>query len=178
MDETLLWYCLKTQPRQERVTSEMLRREAGLEVFSPRIRFKRARAKGAVWCNEAMFPGYIFARFVYFLQHRQVRATSGVSTVVSFGGKPAVVADEIITELREHVADEETVEIDQQIKEGSDVRVIQGPYVGVRTLVTRILPGRQRVAILLEILGMEREIEIDPAHLLPDVLHPMSKEQI
>lgn len=176
MDDSLLWYCLRTQPRQERITSEVLRREVGLEVFAPRIRFKRARANGVAWCNEAMFPGYIFARFAYYLQHRQVRATSGVSTIVSFGGKPAVVADEVIAELREHVADEETIEIDQQIKEGSEVRIIHGPYVGVRTLVTKVLPGRQRVAILLEILGMQREIEIHPSHLLPDVSHPMSKQ--
>ena len=171
----LLWYCVKTRPKQEGVATRLLRGELGLEVFCPKIRFKRARNTGVAWVNEAMFPGYIFVRFVYPELYRRIAATSGVAKTLSFGNRPAVLDDSIITDLRHHVADNETVEIACEIKEGEEIRVIEGPFQGVRALVTRIMPARERVAILLNMLGQEREIEVSTAAILPDVRHPLAE---
>ena len=173
--DQLLWYCVKTRPKQEGVATRLLRGELGLEVFCPKIRFKRARATGVAWVNEAMFPGYLFARFVYPELHRRIAATSGVAKTLAFGGRPAVLDGTIIEDLRLHVADGETVEIACEIKEGEEVKVVEGPFVGVRALVTRVLPARERVAILLNMLGQEREIEVAATALLPDVRHPLSE---
>ena len=151
----------------------MLRQELGVEVFCPKIRFKRARSTGVAWVQEAMFPGYIFARFVYPELYRRVAATSGVAKTLSFGGRPSILEESIIADLRLHVADGEVVEIASDIKEGEEVRVVEGPFLGVRALVTRILPARDRVAILLSLLGQEREVEVSAAVLLPDVRHPL-----
>jgi len=170
----LLWYCVKTRPKQEGIATLLLRSELGLEVFCPKIRFKRARSTGIAWVNEAMFPGYIFARFVYPELYRRIAATSGVTKTLSFGNKPAVLEESIITDLRRHVADGETVEITCEIKEGEEIRVIEGPFLGVRALVTRILPARERVAILLNMLGQEREIEVSTTAVLPDMRHPLT----
>jgi len=54
------------------------------------------------------------------------------------------------------------------------VKVIEGPFLGVRALVTRLLPARDRVAILLSLLGQEREVEVSAGALLPDVRHPLA----
>ena len=124
--------------------------------------------------NEAMFPGYIFARFVYPALYRRIAATSGVAKTLSFGGRPCVLVPQIIEDLRCHVADGETVEIACDIREGEEVKVVEGPFLGVRALVTRILPARDRVAILLSMLGQEREIEVSVDALLPDVKHPLA----
>ena len=85
-----------------------------------------------------------------------------------------MVEDEIIADLRRHVADGETVEISAEIREGEEVKVVEGPLVGVRALVTRVLPARERVAILLTLLGQEREIEVDSGAVLPDMRHPLA----
>jgi transcriptional antiterminator RfaH len=74
------------------------------------------------------------------------------------------------------VADNETVEIACEIKEGEEIRVIEGPFLGVRALVTRVLPARERVAILLNMLGQEREIEVSITAILPDVRHPLEQK--
>jgi len=174
--EELLWYCVKTKPKQEGVATRLLRGELGLEVFCPKIRFKRARSTGVAWVNEAMFPGYIFARFVYPELYRRIAATSGVAKTLSFGGRPCVLDPQIIEDLRCHVADGETIEIACDIKEGEEVKVVEGPFRGVRALVTRILPARDRVAILLKMLGQEREIEISTAAVLPDIHHPLAEK--
>jgi len=54
--------------------------------------------------------------------------------------------------------------------------VIEGPFLGVRALVTRVLPARERVAILLNMLGQEREIEVSITAILPDARHPLEQK--
>jgi transcriptional antiterminator RfaH len=173
--EELLWYCVKAKPRQEGIATRLLRAELGLEVFCPKIRFKRARVTGVAWVSEAMFPGYLFVRFVYPELHRRIAATSGVAKTLSFGGRPCVVEETIIEDLRQHVADGETVEISAEIHQGDEVKVVEGPFLGVRALVTKILPARERVAILLNMLGQEREIEVPVGAVLPDLRHPLAE---
>jgi transcriptional antiterminator RfaH len=170
----LHWYCVKTRPKQEGIATRLLRSELGLEVFCPKIRFKRARSTGVAWVQEAMFPGYLFARFVYPQFYRRIAATSGVAKTLSFGGHPCILEDFLVEDLRRHVADGETVEIVSEIKEGEEVKVVEGPFLGVRALVTRVLPARERVAILLSMLGQEREIEVPASALLPNVRHPLA----
>jgi transcriptional antiterminator RfaH len=173
--DELLWYCVKAKPKQEGIATRLLRGELGLEVFCPKIRFKRARSTGVAWVLEAMFPGYLFVRFVYPELHRRVAAISGVAKTLSFGGRPCVLDESILRDLRRHVADGETVEITSEIKEGEEVKVVEGPFLGVKALVTRILPARDRVAILLNMLGQEREVEVSVAAVLPDVRHPLAE---
>ena len=175
MTDSTHWYCVRTKPKNERLTSQLLRMEVGLSVFCPFIRFERARRTGRTWVTEAMFPGYIFARMDYLTQNRHVRAIRGVLTIVGFGEAPTIVPDEIVDELRREVRDEETLIIQPQIAIGEEVNVIVGPFQGLRAVVSRVLPARERVAVLLEVLGMEREVEVSATALLPDLAHPMTK---
>lgn len=173
-EENIHWYCVKTRPRQEQSAKAALVNEVGLEVFCPLLRFDRARKSGRVRVTEAMFPGYLFARFCYAENYRLVRSTNGVSTIVSFGGQPVIVPEEVIRELREVVAGGEIVEIPTHLSVGEEVRLVEGPFQGIRAVVTSVMPARARVTVLLELLGMEREVEIAEKAVLPDILHPLS----
>ena len=175
MNDDLQWYCLRAKPKTERITSRMLRAEVDIEVFCPLLRFERARRSGRLWVTEAMFPGYLFAQFRYQTQFRQVQATRGVMKIVSFGGAPTVVSREIIHELRSLVQDEETVVIEPSVEVGEEVNVVTGPFRGLKAIVSRVIPGRERVALLLEVLGMEREVEVGLESVLPDIPHPMAR---
>jgi transcriptional antiterminator RfaH len=170
----MLWYCVRAKPKQEGIATRLLRQELGLEVFCPKIRFKRARLTGVAWVQEAMFPGYLFVRFVYPQLHRRIASISGVAKTLSFGGRPAILRESIIADLRRYVDDGEIIEVASDIKEGEEVKVVEGPFLGVRALVTRVLPARDRVAILLSLLGQEREVEVSAGALLPDVRHPLA----
>jgi transcription elongation factor/antiterminator RfaH len=168
------WYCVRVRPKQEAVTAKMLRCDAGIEVFCPFIRFKRARRSGTMWVTEGMFPGYLFGLFPFADRYRHVLSISGVSTIVRFGGKPAVVPEEIIRELRAHVTDAETIVIEQSLEPGTEVQIVGGAFAGLKAIVSRVLPARMRVAVLLEVLGMEREVEIASHAVLPDSPHPLA----
>jgi len=171
--EELNWYCLKTRTRYEQTARLALVKDVGIEVFCPMLRFERARRTGRVRVTEAMFPGYVFARFCHPVQHRHVSTTNGVSKIVGFGDSPSIVTPEIIEELRAVVSGNDTVEIVSRIAPGTEVQVVEGPLAGLRTIVTRVVSGRARVAILMELLGMSREVEIDESALLPDQRHPL-----
>ena len=175
MNDDLHWFCLRAKPKTERITSRLLRAEAEIEVFCPFLRFERARRSGRLWVTEAMFPGYLFARFRYLTQFRQVQATRGVMTIVNFGGVPSAVPDSIIGDLRNSVQDEETVVIEPTVEIGEEVNVVEGPFRGIKAVVSRVMPGRERVALLLEVLGMEREVEVGLKSVLPDIPHPMAR---
>lgn len=177
MTEESQWYCVHTKPLCENRVSSALRSELNLEVFCPFIRFERARRNGRVWACEAMFPRYVFAQFGYQSQARQIRAMRGVVSIVCFGGRPALVPPEIIRGLRASVQDEEMIVIQPGIRVGEEVNVVAGPFQGLRAVVTRLLPARERVSLLLEVLGMEREVEVPESIILPDVDHPLVQEK-
>ncbi|MGH7936275.1 MAG: transcription termination/antitermination protein NusG [Chthoniobacterales bacterium] len=161
------WYCLHAAPRQEGKVAAFLQREVQVEVFAPRIRFRRMRNGTPMWATEALFPGYLFARFYYVAQRRQIQALPGVTNIVRFGNRAAEVDEALISELRAMVADGETLEVAADPQPGTEVVIAAGPMSGLRVLVTRVLPARQRVAVLLDLLGGEREVEIETARVLP-----------
>lgn len=162
-----MWFCLRTQPKHEHVAALALRRQFEIPCFSPRLRFKKATRRGAVWFVEAMFPGYLFAQFVYPLLHRRVEYASGVQGIVHFGEYLATIDAATITSLREKAGEEEIVTIDPEIAIGQQVKIAEGPFQGLEALVTRVLPAKERVRVLLEFLGRSVETEVSAPTVLP-----------
>ncbi len=160
------WFCLKAQPKHEHLAAAALRRTLGLECFSPRIRFRKNTKRGAVWFIEAMFPGYLFARFVYPDLHRQVQYSPGISTIVKFGTQIASIEETIIAALRETSGDEEVIIINPELRIGESVQVTEGVFHGLEAVITQLLPAKDRVKILLEFLGRAVEAEIQTPNVL------------
>jgi transcriptional antiterminator RfaH len=147
------WFCLRSQPKREHIAAACLRQIAEVEVFCPRVRFRKSTKRGPVWFIEAMFPGYLFARFDYRTVHRQIRQTPGVSGFVQFGERFAVLPDALIGEMRTHTGMADTLEISCALEPGQEVEITQGPFQGLRALITRIITARERVEILIEWMG-------------------------
>src|SRR5438128_7276359 len=162
-----LWFCLKTQPKHEHLAATALRRHLDIQCFSPRIRFRKPTRRGAVWFVEAMFPGYVFAEFTFANQHRQVEYSSGVQGVVRFGDQVATVDPVLIANLQEKAGAEEVVTFNPDIEVGESVQIAEGPFQGMEALVTRLLPARERIRVLLEFLGRCVEMEVPTPKVLP-----------
>lgn len=170
-----LWFCVKTKPRLERAARLSIEHDVGMEVFCPMLRFERARRSGRVRVTEAMFPGYVFAKFAYASHHRHIAACRGVSHILKFGGVPSVVPEAVVEELRLSVVGADTIEIPAEIEPGEEVKLLKGPFTGIQALVTQVLPAQTRVKVLLELLGMEREVEVDASDVLPLIPHPLAR---
>lgn len=134
--------------------------QEGIDVFCPRVRYCKSTKRGKVWFVESMFPGYIFVKFDLYRSLRAINGAHGVTRVVRFADHYSVVPDAAITELRSNFDETELITVHQTLVEGDEVEVAEGPLKGATAVVTRILPGKDRVRILLEFLGGSREIEL------------------
>jgi transcriptional antiterminator RfaH len=164
------WFCLRTKPKHEHLATAGLRQLMGVECVCPRIRYRKATRRGAVWFAEALFPGYLFAEFVYSVQHRQVQSAPGILTMLRFGEGVAVIDSETIGRLREAGGEEEVIVFDPPPKVGDEVRIAEGCFEGLQAVITELLPARDRVKVLLEFLGRSVEAEI----AAPKVISPLS----
>ncbi len=161
--ENQAWFCVRAQPKHEHIAAAHLRQNLGIEVFLPQIRFKRLTRKGAVWVTEALFLNYFFAQFDLATHVRQVRHARGVETVVHFGDCWPQVPQSAITELRASVGGDELHVIPETFQPGDSVVIANGALHGLRALVAKVIPGKQRVAVLLDFLGRQTQIEL-PNH--------------
>lgn len=154
------WYCVRTKPKSEHLAARNLQGFANLdEVFCPRIRYEKSTRRGKVWFVEALFPGYIFARFDLAADLRAVNASSGVTGVLRFSDEYPQISNDYIADLRLEFPEEENEirVIEPEIEEGDEVILTEGPMAGMHTIVTRLLSGQDRVRVLLDWLGEERE---------------------
>jgi len=154
------WYCVLSQPRHEHIATANLRRNHELEVVNPRIRFKRPTVRGPIWVTESLFPNYLFARFHLKSTLETVKHTGGVASVVHFGHFWPIIPNETISELRTLIGEEEVRVIERMLEVGDEVEVAEGAFRGFQGVVTRLMPARERVAVLLEFLGRQTLVEV------------------
>jgi transcriptional antiterminator RfaH len=162
-----VWFCLRAEPKREHLAAISLRRQFGIECLSPRLRFRKLTRRGPVWFVEAMFPGYLLARFSYLTQRRAVESSHGIRGIVRFGDRLATLPDETVMALQSHAGTDELVTIDSSPKIGQPVHIIEGPFRGLEVVVTQVLPAKERIRVLLDFLGRPMEIDVSTAKVLP-----------
>jgi transcriptional antiterminator RfaH len=116
--QSVAWFCLRTQPKHEHIAAAQLAHEPDVEVYLPRIRFKRATRQGPMWFTEALFPNYLFARFDLSFSLRKVKSARGVRDAVHFGDRWPTVPQEAIDELRSVISDDEVHVITDEVQVG------------------------------------------------------------
>ena len=164
------WFVIRTRPKSEHIAALHLMRFAHLEeVFAPRVKYEKGTRRGKIWFIEALFPGYIFARFDLGDKLRAVNATNAVSGVLRFNDQYPLINDGFIQQLRNEFPEKEKEirVIDQPIEVGDEVLILDGVMAGMETIVTRIMSGKERVRVLLNWLGQEREAEVCFASVSP-----------
>lgn len=157
--EDLKWRVLRAKPKGEHLAAQYLRRE-GFEAFCPRLRHQKKTTRGPVWFVEAMFPGYIFCKFSVRESLRHVVSTAFVSQALTFMHDAGSVSENIIADLKLEFDEKETITVKTSIEPGETVDIADGPLRGTSAVVAQVLPGKERVRILLEFIGGLQEIEV------------------
>ena len=164
-DAPLAWFCLRSQPKHEHIAAAHLR-TMGIEAVNPRIRFKRLTKYGPAPVVEALFPGYLFARFDLRTTLPRVHYAPGVKTVVHFGPRWPTVPDAVISELRARFGEAE-IHIDSTaLAPGDTVQIAGGAMHGLEAVVSMVMPGRQRVVVLMEFLGRQNMVELEAGRVI------------
>ena len=162
-----LWYVAQLKPNGERLAEENLVRQ-GFDVFAPTLRKTTPRKDRFRDELRPLFPGYLFVRSpAQAACWRAIGGTLGIRKLVSFGeGRPSAVPAGIIEWLREHFSHTDPVASD--LRKGDLVRVISGPFCDLLARV-EALPGRERIYVLLDVMGKERRVSITRKSLLPQL---------
>jgi transcriptional antiterminator RfaH len=163
------WFCVQSQPKHEHIAAAHLRQEPDVSVFLPRLRFQRSTRQGRVWVTEALFPGYFFARFDWMTGARKVHHARGVRRIVHFGARWPTIPDAVIAELQTHLGEDAVCHLVPDPKPGDEVQIVSGVFEGLQALVQRVMPGRERVAVLMEFLGRQTTVEVDRQRVLIEV---------
>jgi transcriptional antiterminator RfaH len=153
------WFCVRTHHKHEHIAAANLKQDPEVEVFLPRIRYQRITRLGPVWTTEALFQNYLFARFDFESRLRRVQHSRAVRGVVHFGERWPMIPEPTIEGLRTLLGGEERV-VSTDPEVGEAVRVVSGPLNGLEAVVTRVMPGPQRVMVLLDFLGRQTAVEL------------------
>lgn len=160
-EEGVQWYCIRSKPKKEKVVANTLQARFGFDVFNPQIRFKRKTKVGIKWFQEAMFPGYVFAKFDLFEQKRAVCGTPGVLTIPTFNSRYISIPESVLISIGESMNEEDVAEATSTLNEGDEATVLAGSMQGVTVKVIRLVSASERVAVLMEMMGTLVEVEMD-----------------
>lgn len=150
---TLFWYALRTKPHKELAVYRQLNAEQ-VTVYFPRVHVKPVNPRAAK--IRPYFPGYMFVQANLKEMGQNAFAwTPGTHGLVSFGGVPAVVPENLIVELKKQI---EWLEANgglqaAKFKSGDRVRVVSGPFSGYEGVFDYYLPETERVQVLLAFLS-------------------------
>jgi len=161
-EESSNWYVIRTKPKQEDRADSNLRAWR-VKTFAPKIKERRYNEySGKVsYQVKPLFPSYIFARFnLDELLHR-VRFTRGVNNVVSFGGMPAPVDDEMIDIIESLKGADGLVRIGEELRPNDKVIVKTGPLRNFVGIFEGQYKDEKRVSILLETVSYQSRLVVD-----------------
>ena len=163
---TVHWYALRSKPRKEEVVWKQAR-EQGLEVCYPKLRVQPVNPRARK--VKPYFPGYLFVKADLEVTGLSVFQWMPHSIgLVSFGGEPSVVPDNLIYAIRQRVDEIAAAggEVFDGLKRGDVVKISYGPFEGYEAIFDARIPGSERVRVLLELLDTRRvRVEMDASNI-------------
>ena len=156
------WYVVHTNPKQEERADYNLR-AWGVETLHPKFKTRRFNEfTGApIIITKSLFPRYIFAKFNAPKQLAKITFTRGVHYVVSFGGQPVSVNEEIIDIIRARIDQNGVVKMGEELKEGDKVVIKAGPLKDFEGIFERELKDSERITVLLTTISYQGRLVIN-----------------
>ena len=145
------WYAARTQPRAESLSASQLERD-GIEVFCPRFALANPKAGNQ---DTPLFPGYLFVRLD--LQNSGwpiIHPAHHLLGWVRFGGEPACLPDDVVSDLMERVATiNDSGGLWQHFYPGQKVRVIINNMDTLGEVLEGAKTARGRAKVLMQFMG-------------------------
>jgi transcriptional antiterminator RfaH len=164
ISNTPYWYAIHAKPKQEeRAAANLI--AWNVETFYPRLKESRRNqfTGQPTQLIKPLFPGYIFANFDAATMLHKVWFTRGVHNVVSFGGGPAPVSDDIISLIRSQVGADGFVKLGGELNVGDEVRIKHGALQNFVGVFERRINATNRVMLLLRTVNYQGRVEVDRA---------------
>ncbi|MCA1557786.1 MAG: hypothetical protein LC731_04505 [Acidobacteria bacterium] len=155
------WYAIRTKPRQEARADSNLR-AWGIETFTPKIRETRHNSFTGkpAYIAKPLFPSYIFARLMAGYMLHKICFTRGVQSVISFGGIPCPIEDELLAFIRAREGRDGFVRINEGLRPGDRVTINSGYLKDFAGIFEGEIKEHERVKILLLAISYQARIII------------------
>jgi transcription elongation factor/antiterminator RfaH len=163
MNMSEAWYVLRSKPRKEDFLAEQLRIRK-IDIFNPHIRVNPVNPRARKL--QPYFPGYIFVRVdLDQTGFSMLQWMPGAVGLVSFGGKAALVSDDLIQAIRNRVSTINIAggELPNGLNPGEAIMVHSGPFAGYEAIFDSHVSGSARVRVLLELLSKQHVLLELPA---------------
>jgi transcriptional antiterminator RfaH len=145
------WYVIRTEPQADYLAAGELR-QAGFEIFSPRVQAVRPKKEGQL---TPLFPGYLFLHWDLEGEGKpSFQDAPHVSGWVNFDGVTPPVPDEIVMELADRVeAINNEGGLWRRFKAGERVRIVSNVVESLGEVVEETKSPQSRVKVLIEFMG-------------------------
>ena len=160
------WYCVHTKPKKEQQVASYLHERLSLETYFPRLKQRKTIRRVRRLVTGPLFPRYLFTRFDFAAGYRAVRYSPDVLAVVSTGGRPAIVSDQLIDELKSWAGEAvDLITLQPDLSPGDRVEITDGPMRGLPAVILHIKNDSDRVAVLLSLLECGAQMIISRSQL-------------
>lgn len=158
------WFAVYTKPRWEKKVFAQMQ-EQGIESYCPLNKVKKKWSDRMKLVEEPLFKSYVFVRIPAEEQLR-VRMVTGVLNFVYWLGKPAVVKDKEIEDIRRFLGEYVDVRV-ESLALAPDARVMihSGVLMDREAVVKRVM--KNTVEVVIESLGYKLVAQVDKKNVIP-----------
>lgn len=157
------WFALRVRTKSESLVGSLLAQK-GFEIFTPTYTEERIYASRIRKVQAALFPGYVFCRFVP-TDLLPIVTTPAVQKVLTNDGRPTPLADPLIETLR-RVTEAGRAHPHPYVNIGQRVRIQHGALAGIEGILVA-LKGKDRLVIAADLLQRAVSVELDTVHVVP-----------
>jgi transcription antitermination factor NusG len=154
------WYALVVRPNWAFKVRDRLN-QIGIEQWVPTFIETVRWSDRTKTVERQLFPGYLFVRATAG-EIPTVLELTGVTEILPSAMRPIAITDEEITNLRAAIASQPTGVRGPYVA-GTRVSIESGPLSGASGIVVEA--ARQKVRVLVEMLGRPVKVAIEPAYL-------------
>jgi transcription antitermination factor NusG len=163
------WHALYTKPRWEKKIDARLLLK-GIDSWCPLQKVERQWSDRKKVIEEPLFKSYVFVR-IDESERSNVLMTDGVLNFVYFLGKPAVIKDEEVNNIKMYLAEKDariSVITEEGFQQGDKIRVNFGVFMDNEGTVLK--GGKKKVYVQLQSLGQVMVVEFPAEYLSPSFL--------
>jgi transcription antitermination factor NusG len=148
------WHVIYTAPRAEKKVNECLLNQ-GIETYLPLQKVLRQWSDRKKKVSVPLFNSYVFVN-IDRDEYQKIWQVPGFSHFIYYLGKPAVVRQTEIENIRKFLAKKLTSEI--RFETSNKAEILDGPLFGKRGIIESI--GKNTIKINIEQLGINLTAEV------------------
>lgn len=154
------WYVIQTRSRHEARVEEGLR-QRHLEVFLPRVTVPSRRRDRKVMVNLPLFPGYLFIfADLYSEAYYDIVKQAGVVRILGGERRFSPVPEATVHSIQTTLASSRPYYPWQFLRQGSWVRIIDGPLTGVAGIVQECREKKRKLVVSVELFRRAMAVEL------------------